>query len=106
MSRLTPANITIITHVTDGHDLSAVIGYAGTGKSAMLGVARGAALSGIAAENLEADVSHTMKALAGAKGSVSRSNKLTEPVKKPDTSEVIGDNMTLGQTRNASGYTS
>ena len=53
-----------LAHVTDGRDLSIVIGYAGTGKSAMLGVARGAweaagyevrgvALSGIAAENLE-----------------------------------------------------
>jgi Ti-type conjugative transfer relaxase TraA len=52
-------------HVTGGRDLGVVIGYAGTGKSAMLGVAReawegaglsvrGAALSGIAAENLEA----------------------------------------------------
>jgi Ti-type conjugative transfer relaxase TraA len=51
-------------HVTDRRDLSVVVGYAGTGKSAMLGVAReaweeagyqvrGAALSGIAAENLE-----------------------------------------------------
>ena len=51
-------------HVTDKHDLSVVVGYAGTGKSAMLGVAReawehagyevrGAALSGIAAEGLE-----------------------------------------------------
>lgn len=51
-------------HATDGKDLGVVIGYAGTGKSAMLGVAReaweaagydvrGAALSGIAAENLE-----------------------------------------------------
>jgi Ti-type conjugative transfer relaxase TraA len=52
-------------HATNGKDLGVVIGYAGTGKSAMLGVAhkawedtgyqvRGAALSGIAAENLEA----------------------------------------------------
>lgn len=51
-------------HVTSGKDLGVVIGYAGTGKSAMLGVAReawesagyhvqGLALSGIAAENLE-----------------------------------------------------
>jgi len=53
-----------LTHVTDGRDLGIVVGYAGTGKSAMLGVAReaweaagyevrGVALSGIAAENLE-----------------------------------------------------
>ncbi len=51
-------------HVTDGRGLSVIVGYAGTGKSAMLGVAReawenagyqvrGLALSGIAAENLE-----------------------------------------------------
>jgi Ti-type conjugative transfer relaxase TraA len=53
-----------LAHVTDGRDLGVVIGYAGTGKSAMLGVAReaweaagyevrGVALSGVAAENLE-----------------------------------------------------
>jgi Ti-type conjugative transfer relaxase TraA len=53
-----------LAHVTDGRDLSVVVGHAGTGKSAMLSVAReawevagyevqGAALSGIAAENLE-----------------------------------------------------
>ena len=53
-----------LAHVTDGYDLGVVVGYAGTGKSAMLGVAReaweaagyevrGVALSGIAAENLE-----------------------------------------------------
>ncbi|MEQ8694555.1 MAG: Ti-type conjugative transfer relaxase TraA [Gammaproteobacteria bacterium] len=51
-------------HITNGKDLGIVHGYAGTGKSAMLGVAReawedsgyhvrGLALSGIAAENLE-----------------------------------------------------
>lgn len=53
-----------LEHVTDGRDLGLVVGYAGTGKSAMLGAAReawesaglnvrGAALSGIAAESLE-----------------------------------------------------
>jgi hypothetical protein len=53
-----------LAHLTDGPDLGVVVGYAGTGKSAMLGVAReaweaagyevrGVALSGIAAENLE-----------------------------------------------------
>jgi Ti-type conjugative transfer relaxase TraA len=51
-------------HVTGERGLSVIVGYAGTGKSAMLGVAReawerggyevrGAALSGIAAEGLE-----------------------------------------------------
>ena len=53
-----------LVHVTDGRDLGIVVGHAGTGKSAMLGVAReawetagyevrGVTLSGIAAENLE-----------------------------------------------------
>ena len=53
-----------LEHIGTSGDLAIVLGYAGTGKSAMLGVAReaweregyqvrGAALSGIAAENLE-----------------------------------------------------
>jgi Ti-type conjugative transfer relaxase TraA len=53
-----------LAHITDGRDLGIVVGHAGTGKSAMLGVAReaweavgyevrGVALSGVAAENLE-----------------------------------------------------
>lgn len=53
-----------LAHITGGKDIAIVVGYAGTGKSATLGVARdeweragynvrGAALSGIAAEGLE-----------------------------------------------------
>ncbi|MDP3746258.1 MAG: Ti-type conjugative transfer relaxase TraA [Phenylobacterium sp.] len=62
-------------HVTGPRDLSIVIGYAGTGKSAMLGVAkdaweaqgyqvRGAALSGMAAENLEGGSAIASRTLA------------------------------------------
>ena len=62
-------------HVTSGSDLALVVGYAGTGKSAMLGVARaaweaqgytvrGAALSGIAAEGLEAGSGIASRTLA------------------------------------------
>ncbi|WP_430448206.1 Ti-type conjugative transfer relaxase TraA [Rhodophyticola sp.] len=54
-----------LTQITGGRDIGIVVGHAGTGKSAMLGVAReawevagyrvrGAALSGIAADGLEA----------------------------------------------------
>jgi Ti-type conjugative transfer relaxase TraA len=54
-----------LRHVTRGGDLASIVGYAGTGKSALLGVAReawegagyqvqGLAISGIAAENLQA----------------------------------------------------
>ena len=63
--RLSSEQGSAFEHVTDAKGLGTVIGYAGTGKSAMLAVAReaweaagyevqGAALSGIAAENLEA----------------------------------------------------
>ncbi len=62
---LSGEQVDALAHITDGRDLGVVVGHAGTGKSAMLGVAReaweaagyevrGVALSGIAAENLEA----------------------------------------------------
>ncbi|UNU43737.1 Ti-type conjugative transfer relaxase TraA [Sphingopyxis sp. YF1] len=62
--QLSPEQRGALDHVTSARGVSNVIGYAGTGKSAMLGVAReaweaagyrvlGAALSGIAAEGLE-----------------------------------------------------
>ena len=62
-------------HVTGGRDLASVVGYAGSGKSAMLGVARdaweregytvrGASLSGIAAENLESSSGITSRTIA------------------------------------------
>lgn len=61
---LSEEQVLAIAHVLTSGRLAAVVGYAGTGKSAMLGVARsaweaegyrvvGSALSGIAAENLE-----------------------------------------------------
>jgi Ti-type conjugative transfer relaxase TraA len=61
---LSDEQVDALAHATDGRDLGIVVGHAGTGKSAMLGVAReaweaagyevrGVALSGIAAENLE-----------------------------------------------------
>ena len=62
-------------HVTGQRDLASVVGYAGSGKSAMLGVARdaweregynvrGASLSGIAAENLESSSGITSRTIA------------------------------------------
>ena len=64
-----------LLHVTTGTDLALVVGFAGTGKSSMLGVARtaweaggyrvrGAALSGIAAEGLEAGSGIASRTLA------------------------------------------
>ncbi|MBZ9813862.1 Ti-type conjugative transfer relaxase TraA [Mesorhizobium sp. CA7] len=64
-----------LDHITDRRGLGVVVGFAGTGKSAMLSVARqawaaagyevrGAALSGIAAENLESGSGISSRTLA------------------------------------------
>lgn len=64
-----------LAHITGPRDLGIVVGYAGTGKSAMLGVVRetweaaglevrGVALSGIAAENLESGSGITSRTIA------------------------------------------
>ena len=64
-----------LAHVTGGRYIDVVVGHAGTGKSAMLGVAReaweavgyevrGVALSGIAAENLESGSGSVSRTIA------------------------------------------
>jgi Ti-type conjugative transfer relaxase TraA len=77
-------------HVTQGHGVSMVIGYAGTGKSAMLGVARdawqaesrnvwGMALSGIAAEKLEEGSRIPSRTIASMEHAWSRGRDLPGP---------------------------
>ena len=72
---LSPEQRSAFEHITDTKGLGIVVGYAGTGKSAMLGVAReawenagyevqGLALSGIAAENLESGSGITSRTIA------------------------------------------
>jgi Ti-type conjugative transfer relaxase TraA len=77
-------------HVTDAKDLGVVVGYAGTGKSAMLGVAReawesagyqvqGLALSGIAAENLESGSGIQSRTIASLEHRWSQGRELLSP---------------------------
>lgn len=77
-------------HVTEGRGLSIVVGYAGTGKSAMLGVARevwesggytvrGLALSGIAAENLENGSGIASRTIASLEHQWSQGRELLSP---------------------------
>ena len=74
-------------HATARKGLGVVVGYAGTGKSAMLGVARvawedagltvrGAALSGIAAENLEDGSGITSRTIASLEHQWARGREL------------------------------
>jgi Ti-type conjugative transfer relaxase TraA len=76
-----------LRHVTGGGDLASIIGYAGTGKSALLGVARkaweeagyrvqGLALSGIAAENLESGSGITSRTIASLEHQWSQGREL------------------------------
>jgi Ti-type conjugative transfer relaxase TraA len=79
-----------LKHVTSARDLAVVVGYAGTGKSTMLGVAReiwesigyevrGAALSGIAAENLEAGSRIASRTLASLEHQWAQGRELLGP---------------------------
>lgn len=92
-----------LQHVTRANDLAVVAGYAGTGKSAMLGVARevwesagytvrGAALSGIAAENLEAGSGIQSRTIASLEHQWAQGRELLDArdVFVIDEAEMIG----------------
>jgi Ti-type conjugative transfer relaxase TraA len=77
-------------HVTEAKGLGVVIGYAGTGKSAMLGVARdawetagyritGLALSGIASENLESGSGIASRTIASMEHQWGQGRELLTP---------------------------
>jgi Ti-type conjugative transfer relaxase TraA len=79
-----------LEHITGRSDLGIVVGYAGTGKSAMLGVAadafketgysvQGLALSGIAAENLEAGSGIPSRTIASLEYAWSKDRDLLGP---------------------------
>jgi len=92
-----------LAHVTDGRDLGIVVGYAGTGKSAMLGVAReaweaagyevrGVALSGIAAENLDSGSGIASRTIASMEHSWQQGRDLltTRDVLVIDEAGIVG----------------
>ncbi|WP_188661245.1 Ti-type conjugative transfer relaxase TraA, partial [Sphingomonas metalli] len=104
-------------HVTGSAGLASVVGYAGSGKSAMLGVAReaweregytvrGAALSGIAAENLEGGSGITSRTIASLEHAWGQGREQLGPkdVLVLDEAGMIGTRQmerVLGQARDA-----
>ncbi|ODA95478.1 Ti-type conjugative transfer relaxase TraA [Mesorhizobium sp. SEMIA 3007] len=92
-----------LAHITDGRGLGVIVGFAGTGKSAMLGVARqawaaagyevrGAALSGIAAENLESGSGISSRTIASMEHSWGQGRDLltTRDVLVIDEAGMVG----------------
>ena len=104
-------------HVTRARDLAVVVGYAGTGKSTMLGVARaaweaegyrvrGAALSGIAAEGLEGGSGIASRTIASLELAWSKGHELLArgDVLVVDEAGLIGSRQmerVLGHARDA-----
>ena len=104
-------------HVTGSAGLASVVGYAGSGKSAMLGVAReawegqgytvrGAALSGIAAENLEGGSGIQSRTIASLEHAWGQGREQLGPrdVLVVDEAGMIGSRQmerVLGQARDA-----
>ena len=87
---LSTAQRDALDHVTRRGDLALLVGYAGTGKSALLGVARevweaqgyrvrGAALSGMAAESLEGGSGIPSRTLASLEHAWGRDRELLGP---------------------------
>jgi Ti-type conjugative transfer relaxase TraA len=87
---LSTAQRDALDHVTRRGDLTLLVGYAGTGKSALLGVARdaweaqgyrvrGAALSGMAAESLEGGSGIPSRTLASLEHAWGRDRELLGP---------------------------
>jgi Ti-type conjugative transfer relaxase TraA len=79
-----------VRHIIRGADLASIVGYAGTGKSALLGVAReaweeagyrvqGLALSGIAAENLESGSGISSRTIASLEHQWAQGRELLSP---------------------------
>lgn len=114
---LSAAQRDAVDHVTRRGDLSLLVGYAGTGKSALLGVAReaweaqgyrvrGAALSGMAAESLEGGSGIGSRTLASLEHAWARDRERLGPrdVLVIDEAGLVGSRQlarVMGQARAA-----